>query len=102
MPLKQKCGGQRPPLQHDFFRASKPWVAPVPSPAPRERGAEGGLRAIEPRACALGYSMPPLSGLLGTVEHKNDFVNDFPTHDTSCASITPDQDNCRSESGMEQ
>jgi len=38
-------------------------LTPVPSPAPRERGAEGGVRAIKPRAYALGYSMPPHTGL---------------------------------------
>jgi len=38
-------------------------LTPVPSPARRERGAEGGVRAMEPRVCALGYSMPPLTGL---------------------------------------
>jgi hypothetical protein len=45
--------------------------APVPSPVLRERGAEGGVRAIQPRAYALGYSMPPLTGLSKTNPHSN-------------------------------
>jgi len=36
---------------------------PSPLPPARERGAEGGVRAIQPRACALGYYLPPLPGL---------------------------------------
>ncbi|MGA2072187.1 MAG: hypothetical protein ABSH52_01675 [Terriglobia bacterium] len=41
----------------------EPTLTPVPSPARRERGAEGGARVIQPRAYALGYSIPPLTGL---------------------------------------
>jgi len=52
-----------------------PTLTPVPSPAERERGAEGGVRASWPRACALGYSIPPLTGLWETVAHGKDFLN---------------------------
>ena len=55
-------GRQR--VAHGASRGSRePTLTPVPSPVPRERGAEGGVRAIEPRAYALGYSMPTLTGL---------------------------------------
>jgi len=37
---------------------------PAPLPRGRERGAEGGVRAVPPRAYALGYFLTPLTGLL--------------------------------------
>ena len=53
----------RHPLAHGVSRGSEPPPSP-PSPLPprRERGAEGGVRAALPRACALGYIIPPLRG----------------------------------------
>ena len=48
------------------------------------------MRAVQPRAYALGYSMPPLTGLLRTVELEKDFVNDLLTQDTNGASPQPD------------
>ncbi|SPE30901.1 hypothetical protein SBA2_580006 [Acidobacteriia bacterium SbA2] len=62
-------------------------LTPVPSPARRERGAEGGVRAIEPRAYALGYSLPPLTGLQKTAAHDNDSLNDLLTQDTTVPSL---------------
>ncbi|HXW14959.1 MAG TPA: hypothetical protein VEN79_10655, partial [Terriglobia bacterium] len=48
---------------HGASRGSgKRTLSPVPSPARRERGAEGGVRATFPRAFALGYHLPPLRG----------------------------------------
>src|SRR5271157_1017141 len=53
--------------QHVAHGVSRGWadatLTPSPLPPQRERGAEGGVRAIPPRAYALGYSMPPLTGL---------------------------------------
>ena len=48
----------------------KPWVREAlplpraPLPLGRERGAAGGVRAVQPRAYALGYFLAPLTGLL--------------------------------------
>jgi hypothetical protein len=53
----------RQPVAHGASRGSAGAPTPAPSPAKRGRGAEGGVRAIQPRAFALGYSMPPLAGL---------------------------------------
>jgi len=54
----------RQPVAHGASRGSAARaLTPVPSPARRERGAEGAVRAIRPRAHALGYSMAPLAGL---------------------------------------
>ena len=44
---------------------------PARLPPGRERGAKGGARAVQPRAYALGYSMPPLTGLRKTGAHSN-------------------------------
>ena len=56
----------------------KPWVSETPSPPPplppvRERGAEGGVRAVQPRAHTLGYYLPPLTGLQKGTPHEEDF-----------------------------
>ena len=57
-----RSGRQR--VAHGVSRGSRePALTPFPSPAPRERGAEGGVRASRPRAYALGHSLPPLTGL---------------------------------------
>ena len=62
----------RQPVAHGVSRGlSEPTLSPVPSPARRERGAEGGVRVTGPRAYALGYSMPPLTGLRKTGAHSN-------------------------------
>ena len=57
--------------------------APVPSPAQRERGADGGVRAVQPRACALGYSMPPLTGLRNDRAHDKNYRDELVSHDTT-------------------
>ena len=72
--------GQRP-------RKRRP-LSPFPSPAPRERGAEGGMRAGRPRAYALGYSIPPLTGLQKTAEAETNFVNGLVSRSTGMAEIT--------------
>ena len=47
----------------------KAWVSasppspPSPLPLGRARGAEAGVRALHPRACAPGYNLPPPMGL---------------------------------------
>ena len=57
----------RQPVAHGASRGSAACaLTPVPSPARRERGAEGGVRAIRPRAHALGYSTSPLPRLKET------------------------------------
>jgi len=48
-------------VSRGFVRPPSP---PPPLPLGRERGAAGGVRAVQPRAHALGYLMPPLTGLL--------------------------------------
>ena len=54
----------RQPVAHGASRGSRdPTLTLVPSPARRERGADGRVRVIQPRAYALGYSMPPLTYL---------------------------------------
>ncbi len=65
---------------------SKPWVRePSLTPCPlcrrgdRERGVRqptDGVRAIHPRAYALGYNLPPLTGLPEGRPHEEDFVNE--------------------------
>ena len=79
--LSPQSGRQR--VAHGVSRGSgDPTLTPVPSPAQRDRGAEGGVRVREPRAYALGYSMPPLTGLLGTVEPEKELCNELLTPDT--------------------
>ena len=57
-----RSGRQR--VAHSASRGSRDsTLTPIPSPAQRESGAEGGVRAIDPRAYALGYPLPPLMGL---------------------------------------
>ena len=57
----------RQPVAHGASRGPAAHaLTPVPSPARRERGVRqpmDGVRAIQPRAHALGYSMSPLPGL---------------------------------------
>jgi len=48
-----------------------------PLPPPRERGAEGGVRALTPRAGALGYDLAPLTGLGNSRPQGDDFVSEF-------------------------
>jgi len=58
---------ERKSLAHGVSRGSaNPPSPPPPLPLGRERGAEGGVRAFDPRADALGYSLPPLTGLQET------------------------------------
>ena len=52
-------------VAHGVSRGSRrPPSPPAPLPLVRERGAEGGVRAVPPRAYALGYFLAPLTGLL--------------------------------------
>jgi hypothetical protein len=60
-----------------------------PSPLPVAAATEGcpalrdGVRALHPRAGALGYNLPPLTGLRKGRPHEEDFVRGLLTHDTS-------------------
>jgi len=55
---------ERKNLAHGVSRGSASVPSPpTPLPLGRERGAEGGVRAFDPRADALGYNLPPLTGL---------------------------------------
>jgi hypothetical protein len=56
---------------------------PSPLPPARERGAEGGVRALSPRACALGYDLAPLPGLWNGRPQRDDFVSLLLTQDTT-------------------
>ncbi|MGO8731463.1 MAG: hypothetical protein ACLQVM_01570, partial [Terriglobia bacterium] len=52
----------------DLSPRREPWVGdpsltPTPRPTSREWGADGGEWVVFPRACALGYNLPPLTGL---------------------------------------
>ena len=58
---------------------------PSPLPLGRERGAEGRVRALDPRAYALGYNLPPLTGLRKHRPHEEDFVSELLTHYTGLA-----------------
>ena len=58
-------------------------LSPSPHPPQRERGTEGGARAIKPWASALGYSMPPLTGLRKTGAHEIEIPNELLTQNTS-------------------
>jgi len=40
------------------------------------------VRALHPRACALGYNLPPLTGLRKGRPHEEGFVNELMRHDT--------------------
>ncbi len=62
MPSQSRQGRQN--VAHGVSRGSA-WAPSPPSPLPlaRERGAEGGVRAVQPRAYALGHMMSPLTGL---------------------------------------
>jgi len=42
---------------------ANPPSPPSPLPPARERGAEGGVRALFPTAYAMGYDLTPLTGL---------------------------------------
>ena len=54
-------------LAHGVSRGcGGPPSPPSPLPPARERGVRqqtDGVRAVQPRACALGYHLPPLPGL---------------------------------------
>jgi hypothetical protein len=41
------------------------------------------VRAPQPRACALGYNLPSLTGLRKGRPQEEDFVNRFMRHNTS-------------------
>ena len=73
-------------VAHGVSRGSaSPPSPPSPLPPARERGAEGGVRAVQPRAHALGYYIPPLTGLRKGPPHEEDFVSELLTQDTSVA-----------------
>src|SRR5271167_407983 len=87
--LSQKSVEEVSPLSgrknvaHGVSRGSEnPPSPPSPLPLGRESGAEGGVRALHPRACALGYNLPPLTGLRKGRPHEEDFVNELVTQDT--------------------
>ncbi|SPE22105.1 hypothetical protein SBA2_10045 [Acidobacteriia bacterium SbA2] len=75
---------RRKSLAHGVSRGSMRSPSP-PSPLPpeRERGAEGGVRAIQPRAYALGYYLSPLTGLREHGPRDVDFINELLIRDTS-------------------
>ena len=61
--VSPRSGRQR--IAHGVNRGFvRPSLTPSPLPLRRERGAAGGVIAVKPRAHALGYFMPPLTGLL--------------------------------------
>ena len=71
-------------VAHGVSRGSSgPPSPPSPLPPARERGAEGGVRAHSPRACALGYSISPLPGLRKALRHQEDLLNELLIQDTS-------------------
>jgi len=71
-------------VAHGVSRGSaSPPLPPSPLPLGRERGAEGGVRAVHPRACALGYNLPPLTGLRKGRPHEEDFVSELLTQQAS-------------------
>jgi len=77
-------------LAHGVGWGSAGPPSPPPPLAPeRERGAEGGVRASSPRAYALGYFLPPLTGLRKGCSHEEIFVNELPTGDTSLRLTLP-------------
>ena len=74
-------------VAHGVSRGSANPPSPPPSlPLGRERGAEGGVRALHPRACALGYNLPPLMGLRKGRPHEEDFVSGLLTQGTRSVS----------------
>jgi len=71
-------------LAHGVSRGSmRAPSSPAPLPPERERGAEGGVRAVQPRACALGYYLSPLTGLLQRTLGEEDSAKDPLVQDTS-------------------
>ena len=76
-------------VAHGVSRGSaNPPSPPSPLPLGRERGVpqtRDGVRALHPRACALGYNLPPLTGLRKGRPHEEDFVSGLLTQDTSWA-----------------
>ena len=71
-------------LAHGASRGSAArTLTPVPSPARRERGAEGGVRAIQPRARALGYYLSPRPGLRAARQQAVGFVSEPSARETS-------------------
>ena len=71
-------------LAHGVSRGSTNALSP-PSPLPlkRERGAEGGVKAVGPRADALGYNLSPLTGLEEGRSHKARSRKELLTRDAS-------------------
>ena len=87
VPSQKLVGGVSPRsgrknVAHGVSRGSANAPSP-PSPLPleRERGAEGGVRAIEPRADALGYILSPLTGLREGYPHKAVFRKELLARD---------------------
>jgi len=69
----------RPKNRNSYFNA----YAPVPSPARRERGAEGGVRALRPGAYTPGYFLSPLPGLRTARSEEAGFANEPWARETS-------------------
>jgi len=64
--------------------------SPPPPRAPALRPRAFGRRAeSSPRAYALGYFLPPLTGLRKACSHEENFVNELPTGDTSLRLTLP-------------
>ena len=57
-------------------------MPPPPLPLARERGAEGGVRPLFPRAAALGYVLSPLTGLRNGWTQGEDFIPELLTQNT--------------------
>jgi hypothetical protein len=70
----------RKKVAHGVSRGyGSPPSPPSPLPPARERGAEGGVRALSPRAGALGYDLAPLTGLWSGLPKREDFVSELLT-----------------------
>ena len=72
--------------------SANPPSPPSPLPLGRERGVpqtRDGVRALHPRAYALGYNLPPLTGLRKDRPHEKHFVSELLIQDTNGASPSP-------------
>ena len=79
-------------LAHGVSRGSaSPPSPPSPLPLGRERGAEGRVRGIQPRAYALGYYLPPLTGLRKGWSRASGFFNEHLGQNTNTRSFVDNE-----------